>query len=289
MSQPHPEQGGHRSHMGRLGLIIGVVASFVLLVQNAGAATAAGWAFIHGAGPMAVVAFLPLGVALGLLWGGFLYLKRKPDRPALLLFAGHALVVLLLTEVLVPTTPLRRWLAQRAVMSAQVLSIRDEVATTSAGDPIGLRVIYEVRFARRFVGTIYTAQMTSAEGAAPAFPLAFHRAEEKIEPPPAASDIHHVFEPGVIYRVSVTALPSFRFLRYGTGQTCRDTPPGMSDDAMLAALEQIGKRRDRIVVWVSGDDEYSPRPTVADYLTAPYDLVPMYRSVIREGLSPCGR
>ena len=66
-----------------------------------------------------------------------------------------------------------------------MLSIRDDVATTSTGDPIGLRVTYEVRFSRRFVGTIYTAEITSPEDAARPFPLAFHRAEEEIEPPPA--------------------------------------------------------------------------------------------------------
>lgn len=288
MSEAPTDRGRHRSPIWRFGPVIGVLASFVLFFQNAGAGSGAGWALVHGAGPLALAAFLPLALGLGLLWGGFLYLKGNQERLALLLFAGLALLVLLLTEVLRPTTPLRQRLAQRTLMSGQVLSIRDEVATTATGDPIGVRVNYEVQFSRRFVGTIHTAQMTSAEDAAPSFPLAFHRAEEKIEPPPASSDIYHVFERGVVYRVTVTAMPSFRFLIHKTGQACRDTPPGLSDDAMLAALRQIGTRRDRVVIFVSSG-ESSTTATVAEHLTSPYDLAAMYRSMIREGLESCRR
>jgi hypothetical protein len=286
LSEPSVDRGRERSPIWRLGPLIGVLASFVLCVQNVGAGTGASWAFIHGAGPLALVAFLPLVLGLGLLWAGFLYLKGKPGRLPLLLFAGHALMVLLLTELLHPATPLKEWWAQRALTSAEVLSIRDDVATTSTGDPVGLRVTYEVRFSRRFVGTLHTAQITSPEAAADPFPLAFHRAEAEIEPPPASSDIRQVFERGVVYRVRVTAMPSFRFLIYGTGRACRDTPPGQSDDEILAALRQIGTRRDRLVIFVGSE---SGTATVTEYLTSTYDLEAMYRSVIREGLESCRR
>ena len=249
LSEPSADRGRERSPIWRLGPLIGVLASFVLCAQNVGAGTGASWAFIHGAGP--------------------------------------PLMVPLLTELLHPATPLKEWWAQPALTSAEVLSIRDDVATTLTGDPIGLRVTYEVRFSRRFVGNLYTAQITSPEVAAGPFPLAFHRAEAEIEPPPASSDIRQVFERGVVYRVRVTAMPSFRFLIYGTGRACRDTPPGQSDDEILAALRQVGKRRDRLVIFVGSGE--SGTATVTEYLTSTYDLEAMYRSVIREGLESCRR
>jgi hypothetical protein len=287
LSEPPADRGHERSPIRRLGPVIGVLASLLLCVQNVGAGTGAAWAAIHGAGLLALVAFLPLALGLGLLWAGFLYLKGNPGYLPLLLFAGHAVMVLLLTELLHPATPLKEWWTQRTLMSGEVLSIRDDVATTSTGEPIGLGVTYEVRFSRRFVGTIYTAQITSPEAPAPLFPLAYHRAEAQIEPRPTSSDIQQVFERGVVYRVTVTAMPSFRFLIYGTGRACRDTPPGMSDDEILAALRQVGTRRDRLSIFVGNGE--SGTATVTEYLTSPYDLEAMYRSVIREGLEPCRR
>ena len=98
LSEPPADRGDERSPIRRLGPVIGVLASLVLCVQNVGAGTGAAWAAIHGAGLLALVAFLPLALALGLLWAGFLYLKGKPGRLAVLLFGGHALMVLLLTN-----------------------------------------------------------------------------------------------------------------------------------------------------------------------------------------------
>lgn len=287
LSDPPADRSHERSPIWRLGPVIGVLASLLLSVQNVGAGAGAAWAAIHGAGLPALVAFLPLALGLGLLWAGFLYLKGNPGYLPLLLFAGHAVMVLLLTEVLHPATPLKEWWTQRTLMSGEVLSISDDVATTSTGDPIGLGVTYEVRFSRRFVGTIYTAPITSPEHPAPLFPLAYHRAEARIEPRPASSDIQQVFERGVVYRVTVTAMPSFRFLIYGTGRACRDTPPGMSHDEILAALRRVGTRRDRLSIFVGNGE--SGTATITEYLTSPYDLEAMYRSVIREGLESCRR
>jgi hypothetical protein len=61
-------------------LVVGVVASIVLCIQNAGSLLGFGWALIHGAGPAAVIAFAPLGLGLGILWGGFRYLHRSNHR-----------------------------------------------------------------------------------------------------------------------------------------------------------------------------------------------------------------
>ena len=69
--------------------------------------------------------------------------------------------------------------------------------------------------------------------------------------------------------LGVTAMPSFRFLIYGTGRACRDTPPGMSDDEILAALRQIGKRRDRLMIFVGNGE--SGTATVTEYLTSACD------------------
>ena len=98
-----------------------------------GFATGVGWALIHGAGPLAVMAFLPLAIGLGLLWGGFVFLRRKQGRQGLALFAGLSIALLVLNEWLLPTTPLKAWSSERALKSAEVLSIRDEIVTTATG------------------------------------------------------------------------------------------------------------------------------------------------------------
>jgi hypothetical protein len=67
LSEPPADRGYARSPIQRLGPVIGVLASLLLCVQNVGAGTGAAWAAIHGAGLLALVAFLPLALGLGLL------------------------------------------------------------------------------------------------------------------------------------------------------------------------------------------------------------------------------
>jgi hypothetical protein len=103
--------------------------------------------------------------------------------------------------------------------SAEVLSIRDGDVTTAAGDPIGLRLVFEVRFPRRIVQTI--------------------------QPSSDSQSMRRVFEKDVVYRVEVTRMPGVRGVDFLTRRPCRNTPPGLSETEILAALRRRGNRRYR--------------------------------------------
>jgi hypothetical protein len=91
---------------GRFALVVALLATAVMCAQNAGSGLAFGWTLIHGAGPVAVIAFWPLGIGLGTLWGAFRYSGRSNHRYASALFTGLAVAILLLYEMVLPDTPL---------------------------------------------------------------------------------------------------------------------------------------------------------------------------------------
>ena len=277
--------------LSRWGPLIGVVASFGLCAQNAGFGTGVGWALIHGAGPRAVVAFLPLALGLGLLWAGFVFLRRGQGRQELALFVGLSMALLVLNEWLLPTTPLKAWSSERALKSTQVLSIRDEGVTTATGEPIGLRLVFEVRFPRRVVANISASDFAPSEKEPPWLPglLDFQGYEQTIQPLPESQDIYKMFEKDVVYRVEIIRRPGFRAVDVRTGRPCRNTPPKLSDKEILTALHRRGNRHYRAEIHVSSDD-VPVNIVVAEYQTSrPYDLEAMYRSVMQERLDPCPR
>lgn len=273
------------------GPFVGVLASFAICAQNGSSALAFGWAMIHGAGPLAVLAFLPLGLGLGLLWAGFFYLRRRQARRGLLLFVGHAVVIFVANEWLLPSTPLKAASSERAVKSAEILSIRDELVTSSAGDPIGLRLVFEVRFSRRVVANIGASAFGPSETEPPWMPgvLDFGGYAPTIAPPPASEDIYDVFEKGVVYRVEDIRMAGSRAVDHRTGRPCRRAPEGLSEYAIMTALRRRGSRRYRLEILGSTPDVAINIP-IAKYETSrSYDLEAMYRGVLKEGLEPCPR
>jgi len=59
------------------------------------------------------------------LWSGYVFLRREQVRRGLPLFVGHTLLLLAVNEWLLPATPLKTASSERALKSAEVLSIRD--------------------------------------------------------------------------------------------------------------------------------------------------------------------
>jgi hypothetical protein len=214
--------------LSRWGPLVGVMAGLAMCAQNAGFATGIGWSLIHGAGPLAVIALLPLAVGLGLLWSGYVLLQRKQIRRGLVLFVGHAALLLVLNEWLLPSTPLKAWSSERALKSAEVSNIRDEAVTTTTGDPIGLRLTFEVRFPRRVVGLVSASAFAPSETEPPwmPYPLDFAGYEQTIEPSSNSDSLGQVFEKNVVYRVAVVRMPGFRGVDSVTGRPCS---PSRSD------------------------------------------------------------
>jgi len=181
------------------------------------------------------------------LWSGYVFLRREQVRRGLPLFVGHTLLLLAVNEWLLPATPLKTASSERALKSAEVLSIRDEAVTTAAGDPIGLRLVFEVRFARRIVGIVSASAFATSETEPPWMPgvLDFDGYEQTIQPSSGSQSMRRVFEKDVVYRVEVTRMPGVRGVDFLTRRPCRNISPGLSETEILAALRRRGNRRYR--------------------------------------------
>ena len=95
-------------------MVIGGIATVAICSQNELAPLAVGWGLLHGAGPAALLALVPLAGSLAMLWGGAVFLNRRAARGRPILFGLLAAAILFLNEALLPTTPLKAWRAQRA-------------------------------------------------------------------------------------------------------------------------------------------------------------------------------
>jgi hypothetical protein len=75
--------------------------------------------------------------------------------------------------------------------------------------------------------------------------LDFDGYEQTIQPSSGSQSMRRVFEKDVVYRVEVTRMPGVRGVDFLTRRPCRNTPPGLSETEILAALRRRGNRRYR--------------------------------------------
>jgi hypothetical protein len=280
-----------RHHMlGPFALVVGVVASIVMCIQNAGSLLGFGWELIHGAGPAAVIAFAPLGLGLGILWGGFRYLHRSSHRHASMLFTALALSTVLLYELLLPT-PLRSWGTERAMQAAEVRNIRDEVLLSKRGNPIGVRLTYDVALPRAVVCHVQASGLHPSDGDH-SLPnqFDFYHHTESIEPSPSSKDgFYREFKKGNVYRFTEALVPGFLKYDETTQAPCLNVTPywEFSDADVIAAVKTRGKMQYRTSIALSSLD-VPIRVSQYDYLTShEYDLEAMYETVVKEGHKRC--
>jgi hypothetical protein len=276
---------------GRFALAVAVFATAVMLQQNAGSGLAFGWALIHGAGPAAVIAFWPLGIGLGTLWGAFRYLNRSNHRHASALFTGVAVAILLLYEVVLPATPLNTWRNQRAMEAADVRNIRDEVLLSAKGNPIGIRVTYEVIFPRTVVANVHLGLSPVRGAVAPYMQSTeFGRHSETIDPEPSSKDIYSVFEGKRLYRFTVTRVPGFLEYDEKTQQPCLRLPSysEISEAEIVSAIKKRGS--DKYQLGISLTNDVLPAAVHHDIhvMSREYDLEAMYQTIVTEGHQRCG-
>ena len=271
-------------------LVVAVVATAVMSMQNAGSGLAFGWALIHGAGPAAVIAFWPLGIGLAALWGAFRYVVRSNYRHAPALFTALAVAILLLYEMLLPATPLGTWRTERAMKTADVRNVRDEVLLSAKGNPIGVRVTYEVIFPRTVVANVHLG-LGRVQGEVVPYmqSMEFGRHSEKIDPEPSSEDIYKVFEGKRLYTFTVTRMPGFLVYDEKTQQPCLRFPPysEISEAEIVSAIKKRG--RDKYQMWISVTSDVVPVAVHhGSYVTTrEHDLEAMYQTIVTEGHRRC--
>lgn len=271
-------------------VVVALVAAVVLCVQNAGSVLAFGWALIHGAGPGAVIAFLPLGISLGLLWGGFRYLNRTQHRHAWALFVAHAIVILLVNEALMPATPFDALRTRRTVQAAEVRNIKDEVLLSAKGNPMGIRLTYDVMFPRQVVASVH-ASLRRAQGELQPYmqwTLVAARTTT-IVPEPPTRDIYEVFNGKTLYRFTVAYLPGFLAYDEKAQQPCfRNGYSGLSEAEMVAGIKRADTNKYNISISFGSDAVPEPMHHPGSHVTSrEYDLEAMYQTIVIEGHRIC--
>jgi hypothetical protein len=269
-------------------LIVALLATAAVCVQNAGVGMGIGWGVIHGAGPAALLFLVPMAVGLALLWTGYGLARRMNVGYMPVLFAVYALGILVVNEMVLPATPLKAWRMQRAIDAVEITALRDETFLTARGHPAGIRLTFEARFPQPLVASLSASTFGPAEGQIP-YPLQFGRLHQLlIEPTPPARGPYHAFQKDTVYRFTQTTLPNFISYDERTQEPCFNivTEPFREAD-FLDALARSGNVRYRTAIQI-GTDEGPVSVVVQTYTTArAYDLSAIYQTIVQERARQC--
>lgn len=270
--------------------LIALAASLLLCAQNVGTVTAFGWALIHGAGVSAPIAFVPVAVALAILWAGYRVIPRLAPRHSNALFTAFALALLAINEAVLPATPLKVWRGQRALEGVRLLSVRDEPLLSARGNPIGVRVTFEA-VVPRAMGYLLSAGLTNASRET-TWPLDFGSlGDQTVHPLPTddPESIYDVFEKDVAYRFTQDMVPNFMRYDVRTRTAClaEVRTKYVSEADFLAAL--AANRDARLKAYISVNGEYNAvNVYVGEYpISGGYDMQAIYETVAKEGGGRC--
>jgi hypothetical protein len=270
--------------------VIAILASIAFCIQISGVWLGPGWAMLHGSGLGILVILAWLGFCLANIWGAYDFLQQRNLKFAPVLFTIYALGILFLNERLLPTTPLKAWVSERAIADAKVENLHDEWFTTARGNPLGVRVSFTVRFPAKVIGTVGMSGLGVADDSPSPIYLQFTHQEHLIEPPRANGNDQGalLFEKDRVYSFTETTLPSFVLYNQETQEPCfRRLHTNMSDAEFEAALSQGRPVKYRAQIQVSSE-HLSRQVVVATYVTSrEYDAKVMYDTVRREGNKQC--
>ena len=272
-------------------LLIALAATAIVCLQNLPSLAAFVWPFIHGAGILSVLAFLPAAIALAVLWTGYHLIRKTARSRATLLVAALAIGIVVLNEWLLPATPLKTWADQRALEGVRILDVRDEPLLSARGNPIGVRISFDAVVPRSGAYLISAATLSSASGDM-IWPLHFgHSSNRRVQPAPTPQhdSPYDIFQKDVVYSFRQDMLPNF--IRYDddTKTLClaEVRTKYITEADFLSAL---GANRDiglRTEIHVNG--EYYPVNVVAaeGVTSRRYDLQAIYATIAKEGGGRC--
>ena len=273
-------------------LLIALLATLLICCQSYMFLLGFGWALIHGAGASSFLAFLPAAIGLALLWAGYIFLKRRNIRRLTIVFTSYALGLLLINEVLLPSTPLKAVWAQRALGGVEVRSVRDDVLLSERGNPIGIRITFQAVVPRTAEYSISASSMSRVADEL-LWPLNFSYLKRSVvDPAPSrGKDIYDVFQKGVVYTFTTDLMPAFLAFREREKAPClvNVTTKYISEADFLVALSKSRKMKYRGEIHAT--NAYSSGSTVVhEYVTSgDYDVEAMYRTIAIEGNHRCGQ
>lgn len=275
-----------------MSLFIVLAATAIVCIQSYMSVLGFTWAIMHGAGLSSVLAFVPAAVAVGLLWGGYLFIMRRNLSRKAAVFTMYAVALIGLNEVLLPATPLRALWNARAANGVQIRTVRDEVLLSHRGNPIGIRIMFEVVVPRTGHYLIGPSVLSRVADEALS-PLDFgHSRSSVINPAPNGSEeIYDGLVKGIVYTFTKDMMPDFLHYDDRRQQPClvNVTTKFISAAAFRTALTESRSMKYRGEIHVS-TPAGGRSAVVHQFETArAYDVEAMYRTIELEGGARCGQ
>jgi hypothetical protein len=273
-------------------LLIALVASLIVCVQNYMSVLGFGWALIHGAGLTSVLAFVPAVIALGTLWAGYAFISRANVPPRTAVFTLYAVVILSLNEFLLPATPLAMLWNQRAAGRVEIRSVRDELLLSDRGNPIGIRLIFDAVVPRTGHYSISPSVLSRVSDET-LWPLNFGHSRPSVISParPGSEEVYDGLAEGVVYTFTTDMMPDFLNYDDREKQPClvNVTTKYISEDAFVAALAKSRNVKYRGEVHVSTPT--AGRSAVVHHFETArgYDVEAMFRTIEVEGGRKCAQ
>jgi hypothetical protein len=269
-------------------VVIGLLASVAILFQLQGAFLGFGWALIHGAGVVSLVAFVPSVIALGILWVGYFFLRRMGIRRERLVFAGYALGLLAVIELFVPGTPLKTAAQEAAIAAVEIRNLRDEPVLSEAGHPIAIRIAFEVVFPRTgqyLVGP--SVLMPAVDGLPYNFQFGHFPMPTIVPPPRDVEGPYDEFQRGTVYTITADARPNFRGEDDRTHVRCLNLVADAKEAEFIAALPRGRALKYRGEVHIEGPTYVLRTEAAKEFVTREYDVEAIYRGLIAAGSKRC--
>jgi hypothetical protein len=272
--------------------LVGLVATFAIVAQHQGFLMGFAWAAMHGAGVSSALALLPAAIALSILWTGYAFLKRRRISRPTVAFSVYAFGILLMNELLLPTTPLKAWREHRAIRAIEVRNVRDEPYLSALGNPIGIRVTFDAVFPRTATYAISASVLMPVVEDVPYALSLGHSTRHLVEPRPAShgASSDDVFQKGVVYTFTQEMMPNFLFYDDRRKEPCLVdvTTPYLSEAQLRSALLKSRNMKFRTAIQADSGQGW-PRVAATEYVTSRgYDLEAMYQTGVIEGNRRCG-
>jgi len=207
-----------------------------------------------------------------------------------LVFTSFALSIMLVNEVLLPSTPLKALWAQHALEAVEVRSLGDELLLSARGNPIGIRITYGAVVPRTGEYSISASGLSRVADEV-LWPLDFGNMHQTVtDPPPSrGADIYDVFQKGTVYTFTTDLTPAFLSFHKREKEPClvNVATKYISEATFLAALSKSRNMKYRGAIHAT--NAYSSGSTVVhEYVTSgDYDVEAMYRTIAIEGNRRC--
>ena len=275
-----------------MSLLIGIIASAIILFQTQYIASGFMWALIHVAGPASFFAFWPTLISLATLWGGWTLLKYRAHKYRTLFSLGFSIVVIIAVEILMPITPLKAYLQQQAIDSVRAQNISDEVLLSANGNPTGIRLIYDVTFPRDGIYSISPSQYAPLDGKNELYPLQFGSfLNTTVQPEPSIPEAgQRFFKAKIPYHFVFDSAPNFLRFDESSKPYCIHLQPNTNytDADVKTSINNAGNVKYKTFIQIDGPTSFTNRVVTKEYVTQhSYSVKEIYDRAVNQGVQFC--